>query len=405
MISFSEAYNIVMNSVVTLGCEQIDINDSLGRILANDVISDLNMPPFNKSAMDGYACRREDLTSDLNVIEDIPAGFMPNKKIGPGECSKIMTGAMVPEGADCVIIVEETEEVKDDLIHYTGNLEISKNGAIQSVKWRKGNSNICHIGEDIEEGDLILQKGTVIKPKHIAVMATVGCSNPLVAKRPKIGIIATGSELVEPYENVSGPQIRNSNSYQLSAQVKTSCGIPNYYGIAVDTEEAIFNAIDKAMDENDIVLISGGVSMGDYDFVPGCLKKNGVNILFDRVAIQPGKPITFGTSERAVCFGMPGNPVSTFMQFELLVRPFIYNAMGNDFKPTVYQMPLGENINRHKAVRESVMPVELREGKVYLLEYHGSAHINAISGTDYVITIPIGVSEIKKGTVVDVRQI
>ncbi|MCP4179315.1 MAG: molybdopterin molybdotransferase MoeA [bacterium] len=405
MISFSEAYNTVMNCVFSLGSEQVDINDSLGRVLANDIVSDLNMPPFNKSAMDGYACRKEDLADNLKVIEDIPAGFQPMKRVEPGECSKIMTGAMVPDGADCVIIVEETEEVSESLIRFTGNLEISKVGSIQPIKWRKGNGNICCTGEDIEEGDVVLQKGTVIKPKHVAVMATVGCAKPSVAVRPKIGIIATGSELVEPYENVSGPLIRNSNSYQLAAQVKTSCGLPNYYGIAIDTEEAIFDAMNKAMDENDIVLISGGVSMGDYDFVPACLKKNGVKILFDRVAVQPGKPITFGTSDRAVCFGMPGNPVSTFMQFELLVRPFIYNIMGNDFKPTVFHMPLGEKIKRHKTTRKSVIPVDIRDGKVYSLDYHGSAHINAISGTDYVISIPVGIAEIKKGTLVDVRQI
>jgi molybdopterin molybdotransferase len=405
MISFSEAYNAVMNSVFSLGTEQIDINDSLGRVLANDVVADLNMPPFNKSAMDGYACKKNDLAHELDVIEDIPAGYQPVKKIGKGECSKIMTGAMVPDGADCVIIIEETEEVSEKIIRFTGNIELSETGVIKPLKWRKGNSNICCLGEDIEEGDIVLHKGTVVKPKDIAVLATVGCGKPIVGIMPKIGIIATGSELVEPYENISGPQIRNSNSYQLAAQVKSACAVPNYYGIAIDTEKAIYDAINQAMDENDIVLISGGVSMGDYDFVPACLKKNGVKILFDRVAVQPGKPITFGTSDRAVCFGMPGNPVSTFMQFELLVRPFIYNVMGHDFEPTIFQIPLGKRIERRKANRESMIPVKIENGKVYSLDYHGSAHINAISGTDYIISIPIDVKEIKEGTIVNVRQI
>lgn len=393
MISFQEAHKLVNKNVFKTGMERVDFISSLDRILAEDVISNIDMPPFDKSVMDGYACRMQDTEKELEVLEIIPAGHTPLKKITEGKCSKIMTGAMIPEGANCVIIIEETEIGFSGKIRYTGNPII------------KEKSNICSKAKDIKIGEILLARGLLIKPQHIAVMAAVGCTNPLVAKKPKIGIITTGSELVEPREKITGAKIRNSNGYQLIAQVKKCGGIPNYYGITEDAEKSITEVISKALNENDAILISGGVSVGDYDFVPTCLKKNGIKILFDRVAIQPGKPITFGIGRGKACFGMPGNPVSTFVQFELLVKPFIYKMTGVDFCPTIYKMPLGEKYSRENDFRESVIPVKITNGKVYPLEYHGSSHINALIVFDYIIFIPIGVKCIEKETIVNVRQI
>ena len=393
MISFSEAYNVVIDNAFSIEMERVDFNSSLGRILAENVISDIDMPPFDKSAMDGYACRLQDTVKELEIVEVIPAGHTPLKKITECRCSKIMTGAQTPEGANCVIIMEETEISSSNKVKYTGK-------PITKIK-----NNICTKAEDIKAGDTLLKKGTLIKPQHIAVMSTAGCVNPLVAKRPKVGIITTGSELVEPHEKITGAKIRNSNGHQLIAQVKNCGGTPNYYGIVEDAEEAITEMISKALKDNDLILISGGVSIGDYDFVPTCLKNNGINILFNQVAVQPGKPINFGISKRKACFGMPGNPVSTFIQFELLIKPFIYKMMGADFSPVTYQMPLGEDYSRKNDSRESVIPVKITEGKVYPLEYHGSAHISALIESDYVISIPPGIKHLEKETMVNVRQI
>ena len=403
MIRFNEAYNIVIGSVEKYGTEQVDISDSLNRVLADDVKSDLDMPPFDKSAMDGYACREEDLVYELEVIETIPAGCTPRKSIGKCECSKIMTGAMMPKGANCVVIVEETEVTGTSRVKVTGSREKSSDGNFSFFQKRKG--NICYQGEDVKQGEIVLHKGEIIKPQHIAVLATVGCVKPCVSVEPKVGIIATGSELVEPHQKANGAMIRNSNSYQLSAQVKKMSAIPNYYGIAEDTEEAIDRCVKQAIVENDVILISGGVSMGDYDFVPEVMKKNGIEILFNRVAIQPGKPMTFGISDDIVCFGVPGNPVSTFVQFEILIKPFLYKMMGHDFNPKISPLILGETIKRSKSDRESLIPIEIRDNKVYQIAYHGSAHINAMSTTEYLVSIPIGTAEIKEGTVVNVRQI
>jgi molybdopterin molybdotransferase len=403
MIHFSEAYNIVMSSVRSIGQEQVDISDSLNRILTQDVVSDLDMPPFNKSAMDGYACRAEDLDQELSVIEVIQAGYMPKKKISKLESSKIMTGAMLPEGADCVIIVEETEEIGSNKVRFTGTLEKDSNGSFKYFQKRKG--NICYKGEDIQCGEIVLSKGQIIKPQHIAVLASVGCVEPFVSIKPKIGIIATGSELVEPYEKPEGPQIRNSNSYQLSAQIEKMGVISKHYGIVEDTEDTIDLCIKKAIAENDIILVSGGVSMGDYDFVPKIIKNNGIKILFDQVAIQPGKPTTFGVSDEVICFGMPGNPVSTFVQFEILVKPFLYKMMGYNFTPNCFSLALGKTIKRKRVDRELLIPMNINGGKVFQVEYHGSAHINAMCAAEYFLSLPIGVAEIQKGTVVNVRQI
>lgn len=397
MIPFSEAYEIVMNNVFRTSTEKVPLAESLWSILAEDVVSDIDMPPFDKSAMDGYACRAEDLKSELEVIETIPAGYMPRKKVGKGKCSKIMTGAMIPDGADCVIIVEETQLSDSKKIKFTGD--------ISSFFVENAKRNICFKAEDIKKGDCLLNKGVHIKPQHIAVLATAGYAKVLVATQPNVGIITTGSELVEPGKKLTSSKIRNSNGHQLIAQVLNAGGIPNYYGIVADEEDIITQVITQALHENDIVLISGGVSMGDYDFVPACLKKNGIKILFDKVAIQPGKPVNFGVGKHKVCFGMPGNPVSTFIQFELLVKPFIYAMMGSEFKPEKVLLPLGKTIKRSNDSRESVIPVTINDGKVYPLEYHGSAHINATASSNYVISIPMGIKELPEGKLINVRLI
>jgi len=403
MISFSKAFDIVMGTSRSTGFEHVDISNSLNRVLGQDVKSDLDMPPFDKSAMDGYACRAEDLALELDIIEIIQAGYVPQKEIGAYQCSKIMTGAMLPNGADCVIIVEETEENEQGKVRFTGALEKDSNGDFKYFQKRKG--NVCYKGEDILCNDIVLSKGELIKPQHIAVMASVGCANPLVAIKPKVGVIATGSELVEPHEKAEGPKIRNSNSYQLSAQIEQMGATANYYGIAEDTVEAIDSCIKKAIAENDILLVSGGVSMGDYDLVPGVLKKNDINILFDQVAIQPGKPTTFGTADSIICFGMPGNPVSTFVQFEILVKPLLYRIMGYEYRPKCFSLELGSTIKRKRAAREALIPVYIKGNKVYQVNYNGSAHINAMCDAEYLVSMPVGITQITEGTVVDVRQI
>jgi len=392
MILFEEVNKIVNESIIKQKkTETVKLVDSLNRILAQDVISDVDMPPFDKSAMDGYACKKEDIKNELEVIEIIPAGKEPEKIIRHNQCSKIMTGAKIPKGADCVLMVEHTIETGKNKIKFTKE---------------DTNSNICSKAEDVKSGQTVLTKGIRIQPKHIGTFASVGCTNPLVYKKLHVGIITTGDELVEPNLKPGLSQIRNSNAYQLITQVKNVGANPNYLGIVKDNEEETYNIICKALEKNDLVLLTGGVSMGDYDFVVDTLKKAGLKILFDSVAVQPGRPTTFGVAKGKACFGLPGNPVSSFVQFELLIKPYILKSMGYNYKPVTIKMPLGVDYKRKKSKRKSFIPVYINDkGMVMPVDYHGSAHIHSYVAAQGMISINIGETIIKKGEIVDVRQI
>jgi len=392
MLPFEKALKIVLGSVQQLGSERVDIAHAVNRILAEDVTSDTDMPPFNKSAMDGYACRREDLANELTIIETIQAGASPRMAIESNQCAKIMTGAAVPQGADCVIMIEFTENPTANTVRFVGENTSAK--------------NICLKGEDIKASEVVLQKGSRIRPQHIAVLASVGCTQPAVSKRPRVAVLATGDELVQPASKPGPSQIRNSNSFQLMAQIESMGAVARNYGIAKDTDKAIDKIFKEAVDQSDVVIVSGGVSVGDYDLVPGIFKRNNIDLLFEKIAVKPGKPTVFGVSEKVYCFGVPGNPVSTFVQFELLVKPFLCKLMGHNYAPPAIGIPLGESIRRKKTERQSWIPVAITDtGTLKPVEYHGSAHINALCLADGLVSIGVGVAEIEKGTIVPVRLI
>jgi molybdopterin molybdotransferase len=391
MITFENAFEIVMRSCVETGTETVPFYDSCCRILAEDIISQSDMPSFNRSAVDGYACRRSDITRELEVVEVIRAGKEPQMTVGLNQCSKIMTGAIVPEGCDIVFMVEDSEMHHSGRIRFTGS----------SIK-----ANISLKGEDVRTGDLILRGGKYLRPQDIAVMASAGHTKVVVKKMPDVGIISTGDELVEPHDKPGLSQIRNSNAYQLLSQVSRAGGKGRYYGIAPDKEDITLEMITNAISENDIVILTGGVSMGDFDFVPAVLKQSGVKILFDQINVQPGKPTTFGIHKKAVIFGLPGNPVSSFVQFETLVRPLISKMMGFVWKPVEQKHPMAVRYERKSAARMGWIPVKINiEGAVIPVDFHGSAHITALPDSDGLIVIKEGVRFLEKGEVVSVRQI
>jgi molybdopterin molybdotransferase len=412
MLAFEEALAVVLDSAGRLGDEPVDISRAANRILAENVKSDMDIPPFDKSAMDGFACRRADLARhadggqarELAVVETIPAGYTPTRSIGPNQCAKIMTGGVVPQGADCVVMKEYVEAPAENTIRVVG---------------RQTADNICRKAEDIRAGQVIVPEGTLLRPHHIAVLASAGHTRPMVSRRPRVGIMATGSELVDPACRPEPSQIRNSNSLQLAAQVEGMGGLATDYGIAEDTEAAIDQMFKKAA-ENDVVIISGGVSVGDLDLVPGILKQNNVELLFEGIAVKPGKPSVFGVVSRAsrpriagrmpatpvYCFGLPGNPMSTFVQFEILIKPFLYKLMGHDYTYPNVRMPLAESISRKATDRQAWYPVAITHaGTVELIEYHGSAHISSLCGADGLISVDVGVARVEKGTLIQVRLI
>lgn len=391
MITFDEAHELVCHDLPLNPVENVHLAETQGRVLAADIQSDMDMPPFNKAAVDGYACRREDLTQPLQLLEVIAAGQQPRHKITARHCSKIMTGAPVPEGADCVVMVEQTET--------TDELTIV-------IKDTKTKNNIALKGEDIQKGNTVIREGILIQPQHIAVLASVGAVSVPVYKKVKLCVLSTGDELVEP-EIVPGPgQIRNSNAMQLLMQARRMGVEANYGGIVADSEEACRSLIGEAVAKNQVVILSGGISMGDFDYVPAILKELGLKIHFKSIAVQPGRPSVFASSGNKFVFALPGNPVSSFNIFELLAKPFLYKLMGHNYQPPRLLLPLEADYSRRNAARHGFVPASITDkGTVKLISYHGSAHINALVWATALASIPLNVSTINKGELVDVRLI
>ncbi len=391
MIKFEEALNIVLSNSIDTGNEVVPLSEATARVLSTSVYTDRDMPPFNKSAVDGYACRKEDITEELVMIENIAAGYSPQRVIGKGMCSKIMTGAKLPDGADTILMVEEVNA--DD-------------GKVRLAEGMMPKNNICLKGEDLKKGELVLEKGSYIKPEQIAILAAMGVAEVTVSKRLKIGLLSTGDEIIEPDQTPDEVHIRNSNGWQLMAQIIRSGSLCNYYGIVRDNESALRDAIEKALSQNDVLILTGGVSMGDFDFVPSILQDLNMEILFDKIAVQPGKPSTFAvkrnssdtTERQKVVFALPGNPVSCYIQFEMIIRPFILKSMGADHSTFWIEMASSQDYTRKHTERKALIPVKVGpDGRFSIVSYNGSAHIVALNNANAIAEIPIGVSTIKCG--------
>ncbi|WP_430934197.1 molybdopterin molybdotransferase MoeA [Saccharicrinis sp. 156] len=390
MIEFKDALHIILSNAVELGTETVKLKHARQRILAKDTYYDIALPPFNKSAMDGYACRMQDIKNELEIVELIHAGKKPENKIGPNQCAKIMTGAVVPEGADCVVMKEYVEESARNKI------------IIQAEKTK---SNICYTGEDVQVGDAALLKNTLLTSCHMPILAGAGIIEPEVKCQPRVSVFATGSELVEPSEKPLSFQIRNTNSSQMMAQLEEIGISGKYGGIITDDFEETKNKIAFAFEKSDVVILSGGVSEGDFDFIPSVIEELGFEMLITRVMVQPGKPLIFAKNGNKFCFGLAGNPASSFIQFELYIKAFLYKMMGYDLEPKMVKAKLTEDYSRKKTDRLKFIPAFLNEEQtVNAVEYHGAAHINALTHANSMIIMPLGVMEFKKGDRVDVRR-
>jgi len=391
MIELEKALQIARKYLLSPGKETVPLADSPGRYLAEDLRSDRDMPPFHKASMDGFACRKEDLPGPLEVLELLPAGQVPSKRVGAGQCSRIMTGGQVPDGADCVIMQEYVEMESSDRIRFRGSYS---------------ESFICRKGEDLKKGDLLLKEGTLLEAQHLGMIAAVGKSEVLVTRRIHAGILATGSELVDVAEVPVGAQIRNSNSMQLAAQVQRAGHTAELLGIVSDDKDLLAEKISGLMERFDLLLITGGASVGEFDLVPGVLQDQGFSSEFDRVAVQPGKPLTFAQRDGKVCFGLSGNPVSCFVQFEMLVKPFLCWSAGGDLPYRRIRCRMENGFTRRKSDRLFFLPVVLRPGGGCApVEYHGSAHLHALGKLAGFAELPPGISTIKRGEEVDVRLI
>jgi molybdopterin molybdotransferase len=301
-----------------------------------------------------------------------------------------MTGAMMPPGADKVLRVEYTRE---------------QDGVVTLLS-EEPNANVIPRGQNLRRGDRVLGP-RVLAPQDVGVLASLGRAEVTVAVRPEVGVLATGSELRNPGQPLGPGQIYNSNGLQTCAQVSQAGGRPRYYGILRDEPATLRQAVLQALEECDLLILSGGVSMGELDFVPAVLKDCGAEILFHKIAIKPGKPTLLARRQAArgatYAFGLPGNPVSAFVIFEVFVRPLLCGLLGLRYAPRTVRARLAESIRRRDAERVELRPVRLEGGEVRALEFHGSAHLDALSGADALLRLEQGVSRLEEGTWTDVR--
>ncbi len=399
MLSVNEAQDKVLGCRISIKTAYVPILDSLGSVLAEDVISNDDIPVYNNSAMDGYALRAKDVKEAgkncpvrlVLLDEDLPAGRLPSVRINPGYCISIMTGAPIPVNCDAVVMKEDTKKDGKSILVFKRCL--------------KG-ENIRYRGEDINKGDMVLGKGVRIFPADIGVMASLGKSKVLVNQPPLAGIISTGDELLNIDRGLEAGKVRDSNSYSLSAQL-AEIGIKYIrYGIIRDKKEALKGKILKVLSECDILLVSGGVSVGDYDFVREILVDIGAKLVFWKINQKPGKPLAFLTYKDKFIFGLPGNPVSVMVCFEMYVRPLIMRIMGNKelFRPVI-RARASHGFKRSGGRTDFARVILKKKGNKYFFEstgMQGSGILTSMVKADGIAVFPEDAGDIKKDSEVKV---
>lgn len=395
MIKFEEALKEILGRTRRLDIEQLPLVRAIGCVLAENVKAKHDMPPFDKSAMDGYALRSSDLKSvpeKLKCAGVIKAGRFYKKNIKKGECVKIMTGSPLPKGADSVVMVERTSEDE-------------KRGWVKVLQGVRTGENVCFKGEDIKKGTVVLKKGTLIRGPEVSLASSLGRTKMKVYRKPSLAILNTGDEIVEPGNNLTYGKIYNSNGPMLLALLQNLNIKVKYLGIAEDEERGLKKLMAKGL-KNDIFLLSGGVSMGDYDLVPDVLKKCGVKEVFHKIYMKPGKPVFFGTRGGRLVFGVPGNPVSTYLTFLVLIKPAIDKMMGKTPHLNIRRGRLKEDF-RQKPGRKHFVPAKVleREGQLHIYpvkKYHGSADMPSLSQANAFMIVEGKLSFLKRDSWVEV---
>lgn len=343
MITIEHAIRLVDRQILCQDVEILPTIKALGMVLAQDIASDIDSPPYDKAMMDGYAIRAEDLTGAeatwLHVVEQVTAGMTPTKTLAAGEATRITTGAPIPDGATAVVIRERTEETRD-----RPDQVAVKQEAIAPGK------NILRQGTSMREGRVVIKAGTILRPTDIGILAEVGQTHVPVFTRPRVAVLSTGDEIVEASMRPAAGQIRNSNGPMLEAMAKAVGAKVTNLGIARDNKEDLTAKILEGL-TFDVLLLSGGVSAGMLDLVPSVLAEHGVSEIFHKINMKPGKPLWFGVQEAAVrtlVFGLPGNPVSSLVGFHVFARRVIERMQGRSTETLEFrQVPLAEPMEHH----------------------------------------------------------
>jgi len=392
MIPVEEAQERVLAEVQALGTEQVAFTDALGRVLREDVRARVDVPQGDNTAMDGYAVRAEDIANapvELRVVENLPAGTVATKRVEAGTAIRIMTGALMPEGADTVAHVEITD---------AGSEVVRVNEPL-----RKG-TNIRRRGEDMYAGDVVLADGTPIHAAELGVLAGVQKAIVRVGRRPAVAILSTGDEIIDVGDEMVPGKVVNSNSYSLAALVRETGAIPRMIGIVPDTPEATIAAIESAL-ESDFVISSGGVSVGAYDFVKEALDALGAETKFWQVAMKPGKPVVLSRLRGRLYFGLPGNPVSCMVSFHLFIAPALRKAMGQttNLLPPIVETRIAASL-KSRGDRRNYMRVRVvaRDGELVSepMRSQGSGVSTSMVQANGLVIVETGVTSIEEGSMV-----
>jgi molybdopterin molybdotransferase len=404
-VSLTEALDIILPTVQPTPPESIPLDEGLQRTLAEDVVSPIDHPPWDNSAMDGYAARSIDVAGAtrekpvrLRLIEKVPAGGFPSRAVREGTTIRIMTGAPIPEGADSVIRVEHTDSGDDDVVMITNDTDAHR--------------NIRPRGEDVRVGGVVVQRGTLLRAAEIGFLATVGARQIEVSRKPRVAIVSTGDELVDldNFEEArAGRKIVNSNSHALAAAVRATGGEPIMLGIARDERGSLREKLRAGLTA-DLLVTSAGASVGEHDLVKDVLEELGMFTYFWRVRVRPGSPFSFGKIEHVPVFGLPGNPVSALVTFELFVKPAIRRALGRRalYSPTA-RVRVQEAINTKGTLTHFLRARLTRSHDgIWLAELtgpQGSGMISSMVQADGLLVVPEAVREIPRGAEADVIRL
>ncbi len=404
MHSVAQALEIVLANVHPLPPTPTPLGpETLGQVLAEDVVSDLDMPPFDKAMMDGFALRSTDLRdghAELTIIEEIPSGKTPTKTVGAQQTSRIMTGAPIPDGADAVVMIERCE--------------IAGNTVRVNEPRIKPRLNILDRAKEMRVGETVLHAGTRLRPQELGLLAAVGQTTPKLRPAPRVAVLSTGDEIVASNVKPGPGQIRNSNGMMLLGQVQRAGGVPTFLGIARDDAAHLRSKIEEGL-KFDVLILSGGVSAGKLDLVPGVLAELGVEALFHKVAMKPGKPVLFGVrpshprphspdGERGgmAVFGLPGNPVSSLVCFELFVRPAIRKLMALEPGPQWIKATLTKDFP-YRTDRPTYHPARLTMSDagwtVEPTPWFGSPDLRGILAANAFVLLPEGDHQHRAGDV------
>jgi molybdopterin molybdotransferase len=395
MLPIEEALAIVLDASAPLPPEEVRLEEAEGRILAEEVRSDIDQPPVPRAMMDGYALRSADVESapaELSVVEEIPAGRFPSRRVGPGQASRINTGAPVPEGADAVQMVERTEPGRGP----------DRVRILEAVPPR---ANVAAPGSEVRRGQLLLEPGARITPPRLGVLASAGRAKVLVHRRPRALVAPTGDELVDPENPLPPGGIRNSNGPAIVSRLRRLGADAVHAGIVRDERGALAEVVEKGL-AGDLLFLSGGVSMGTHDLVEGVLEDRGVEILFRKVAVRPGKPAVFGRRGSSLVFGLPGNPVSSLVILETLAAPAIRRMLGIPNPGGSFLEAILDEKVTQRAGRTSYLPGTIRfeagSTRVRPVPTTGSADLLAHSRADVLFVVPSDRERVEAGETVRV---